>query len=332
MVNVKRIAVCLLALVSVGCQTPPPNYPSPVETTVQAVDIPTPSPSPDFSAAELKAAQGLVNEKGRIDRSALSKKENGPSFVVLALTQDREDTLVDALQGLRQTYTPDRAYSKTNQSSSRVAQAVLRNLNSQDERVLAYAIRAAVTVLGKSPNHAVVEKLRKLALGASSVATRYEALSALLRIKSFLTDSEFQSLRRGAVNDDAPVSALLLESYLRQGGLPPALEPALKHIAPGVRSRAVLLSAPRAGDPKIREVLVKMLSDDKGVVRAAAVVALSEIQDPEAVAGIRALAKDKESCVYPIKFTDLTGKTQRLSTPELPGQTVAEVVAKYQPQ
>ena len=326
----KRSAVCWLVLISVGCQAPPPSYPTPVEPTAPLVEVARPLPTPEFSAAELTTAMSLVDEKGRIERGELSKKENGPLFVVLALTQDSEETLVDSLQGLRQTYTPDRAYSKTNQSSPRVARAVLRHLDSQDDRVLAYAIRAAVSVLGKNPEPEVVNKLHKLASTGSTVAIRYEALSVLLRLKGFLKDPEFQALRRSAVTDDAPVSALLLDSYLGRGGEPPELESALTHVDPGVRSRAALLSTSQLHKPGVKGALVKMLSDTRGVVRAAAVVALSEVQDPEIVARISALAGDTQSCVYPIKFTDLTGTTQRLETPELPGRTVAEVVAKLQ--
>ena len=123
-----------------------------------------------------------------------------------------------------------------------------------------------------------------------------------------------------------------MDSYLRQGGEPPDLASALKHVDPGVRSRAALLSASQLEQPEIKEALVEMLSDRAGVARAAAVVALSGVDEPKIESKIEALSNDKESCLYPIKFIDLHGKTQRLPTPELPGRTVAEVVAKYRPR
>lgn len=307
-----------------GCATPNQTAsPTPADTTEATA---TPVSTPAFSVEEFESASKLLDNNGHIPDSELSKKENGPHFVVLALASDSNEQLVSALRGLRKTYTADRAYPKTNKSNPRVAEAISRNLSSTQDTVLCHAIRASVVVLGKNPDPIVAERLSDLATSSPDIAARFEALDALMNIKGFLTKPDYSAVRKSALADDAPTAGLLLDAYLSKGvECPEELNSTLQHIDPGVRSRGALLFFDQLKDADKEKKFLQLLGDKQGVVRAAALVALDQAQSPSLPAHLATLKSDDESCIYPIKFTDLMGKTQSVPSPELPGTTVSEV-------
>lgn len=315
-------ALATAAAVAMGCsgqtssdKSSPVQAPSPTGT-------PLPSATP--SALEWDPQVKIISEElvsarkdGRFSHQALSAKVNGPAFVYLALSSDDPEIVSGAFQGIEKTYNPNQEYDSANLSDSRVYEAVLRGLNSDDRSVLYYALKAAPDSLGKTPDPKVMSKLIELADRAPEIGARIEAINALYTADGYDKNPQVLDVFIKAMGDESALASTAL--FRRSHGftksekaesIKAAAERLLTHEDPGVRGRAVELAwdfHSGDGDWAVK-TLGPMLKDPSAFVCSRAAAALGASKDLRAVDDLVPLLDDTRKNTYDIEYEDLLGR------------------------
>ncbi len=323
------LAVCLLSL---GCGQPSaPGTPSPAATAA-ATAAPTPADQPSAAETPTESAQAVPGEgkeaaekllgalkDGRIPYQDLGKQENGPAFLYLLETSDDDGIKEDALKGLSKTYSGNERYAKNkNLTNERYDTVVLKYLDSENKRLLAYALEAAGTLLAApEPNPAVVDKVVAIATGHKEMAARQKAVDLLYKVDKRAEDEAVMGAFLKALSDEPAVASIALfrldstsPSPVNKTDLQAKLEELLKHEDPGVRGRALLVVeryTDRDQKAGLVDKMAPFLKDAHAFVRSCAVKALASSRNTKAVATVMTVIDDKEKNTYDIRFEGLLG-------------------------
>ena len=318
----KLISLFGAAVILTGCaQAPAPSAtgsPAPAATSSA-----TPAPAQaqlEFSDDVKKQAEALVaaRENGKFDYKALRLKENGPAWVCLAATSEDPEVVIGGLKGMVGTYTYSPKADKYNLADDTYAMTVLKNLKSDDKKVLFHALKAAHKSMGENPNQEVLDQLLSIATEHSEVGARHEALDAISSARDFAKMESVNEVWVKALADEPAVASLALFRFgygLARGpkgiALGEIVEGLIAHKDPGVRGRAVQVWSDNYGRDDAKATIAKLeplLKDENPFVRSMTVRALGGLKDAKTYPLIMSLVDDKEKNTYNIKFQNISGQ------------------------